>query len=836
MSMASSTPLIVMSYNCHGYNSIKSSYISSLISKCNFLLIQEHWLADEQLSVFGKDHANISYTGTSGFNGAEVLAGRPYGGCAILWQANLRASISPLDVNNCRVCAVRVSFESVNILLVNIYMPYEDGDDKMEEFVCVLSAVEELINSNNDCHVVIGGDFNVDFCRNWTHTAILSSFCDDAGLMPIIRHANCHIDYTYNFNMNRFSILDHFILSGTLFEDCVSDASVLHDIDNLSDHDPVCLSFCINVDLLASRQRVYTPKLSWPKAGLTDLNNYRLILSHNLQAVHPPVGALLCMDTRCRDPTHHVAVGQYAEAISAACVSAAISTIPVSCDRHVGSRRIPGWNERVEPLRQKSLFWHNMWADCGRPKNGAVADCMRRSRASYHYAVRQVKKDEDCIVREHIANALIDDPTRNFWAEVRKIRSTKACSSLIVDGCTDEASIAQLFALKYRSLYTSVPFDQDEMQTILNELDVKMQDGGLCQLECFSNHEVLAAIKKLKAHKNDGRCNGLSTDHLINAGPDLSYHIAFLFTCMVIHGSVPDEFGLSTILPIPKKQNINAADSNNFRGIALSSVFCKLLDNIILDKFYDKLCTSDHQFGFKPKCSTNMCTMVLKETVSYYITNHSSVYCTFLDASKAFDRVRYCKLFRLLVRRGLPACIVRILIVLYTSSQVRVLWAGLYSDYFSVLNGVKQGGVISPVLFCIYIDDLLIRLASSGVGCFIGLNFVGALAYADDISLLAPNPSAMRKLLGICDSFAAEFDIQFNPDKSKFIVVAANKRRHFYKDMCNCSFSIGARCIENVDKFPHLGHIITSSFDDLDDILHRRNSFVGQTNHVLCFF
>ena len=114
---------------------------------------------------------------------------------------------------------------------------------------------------------------------------------------------------------------------------------------------------------------------------------------------------------------------------------------------------------------------------------------------------------------------------------------------------------------------------------------------------------------------------------------------------MATHGSVPSELGISTILPIPKSNNSNSIDSTNFRGIALSSVFCKLLDNIILEKYHDKICTSVHQFGFKAKSSTNMCTMVLKETLAYYRTNQSSVYCIFLDASKAFDRVHYCKLF-----------------------------------------------------------------------------------------------------------------------------------------------------------------------------------------------
>ena len=62
-------------------------------------------------------------------------------------------------------------------------------------------------------------------------------------------------------------------------------------------------------------------------------------------------------------------------------------------------------------------------------------------------------------------------------------------------------------------------------------------------------------------------------------------------------------------------------------------------------------CSCDLQFGFKPKRSTDMCTMVLKESIAYYFNNGNSMYCTFLDASKAFDRVEYSKLFCLLIKR-----------------------------------------------------------------------------------------------------------------------------------------------------------------------------------------
>ena len=66
------------------------------------------------------------------------------------------------------------------------------------------------------------------------------------------------------------------------------------------------------------------------------------------------------------------------------------------------------------------------------------------------------------------------------------------------------------------------------------------------------------------------------------------------------------------------------------------------------------------------------------------------------------------------------------------------------ADYFLAVNGVKQGGVLSPIVFSVYIDGLLVRLTNSNVGCYVGSFFVGALAYADDIVLLAPTPSAMH--------------------------------------------------------------------------------------------
>jgi len=124
---------------------------------------------------------------------------------------------------------------------------------------------------------------------------------------------------------------------------------------------------------------------------------------------------------------------------------------------------MPGWNEYVAPLREKSILWHDIWVECGRPHDGIVASIMRRTRASYHYAVRCIKNNKLDIIKERFASAILDNRGRDFWLEAKKLCGGKSGLQSNVDGLSQSDEIADLFARKYEDLCSCGSFNENEM-------------------------------------------------------------------------------------------------------------------------------------------------------------------------------------------------------------------------------------------------------------------------------------------------------------------------------------------------------------------------------------
>ena len=121
------------------------------------------------------------------------------------------------------------------------------------------------------------------------------------------------------------------------------------------------------------------------------------------------------------------------------------------------------------------------------------------------------------------------------------------------------------------------------------------------------------------------------------------------------------------------------------------------------------LCSNDIQFGFKSGHSTSQCT-VLQEIIDLYLRNDSAVYLILLDASKAFDRVKYGKLFDILLNRNMCSSYLRLIINMYTTQKLRVKWGDVCSRDLKCINGVEQGEVNSCLQLCVYMDELMLRM------------------------------------------------------------------------------------------------------------------------------
>ena len=238
---------------------------------------------------------------------------------------------------------------------------------------------------------------------------------------------------------------------------------------------------------------------------------------------------------------------------------------------------------------------------------------------------------------------------------------------------------------------------------------------------------------------------------------------------------MPHDFLVGTITPVVKDKGGDISSSSNYRPITLSNIFSQILEHLILIKTDSFLSTNELQFGFKRNRSTSHALFVLKSCVDYYVQHGSNVIATFLDCSKAFDKISHHGLFLKLIQRGLPLCFINLLIYWYSNMLCRCKWDDTLSDSFLVTSGVKQGGVLSPRLFTVYIDDLIARLKQAGIGCHIARLFVGAILFADDLCLIAPTRKALQIMLNICRDFFSDLCLCFNPKKSKALLFGKSR-------------------------------------------------------------
>ena len=162
---------------------------------------------------------------------------------------------------------------------------------------------------------------------------------------------------------------------------------------------------------------------------------------------------------------------------------------------------------------------------------------------------------------------------------------------------------------------------------------------------------------------------------------------------------------------------------------------------------------------------------------------------------------------------------------------MRVRWGDSLSESFNVSNGVRQlqGSVLSPLLFAVYLDELLVELSVSSVGCYWGSLFAGAFAYADDIVLLAPCASALRIMLSIC---AISRGLRFNANKTQLICF----RTPYYTRSISATILFNDAALCYSDCVTHIGHILNYDLNDRPDVIRVIKDMNCKANSILCTF
>jgi hypothetical protein len=487
------------------------------------------------------------------------------------------------------------------------------------------------------------------------------------------------------------------------------------------------------------------------------------------------------------------------------------------------SLRKPYWNDELDEQWQRVNTAETIWLNCKRTGTCRQRHLKERycfERRSFDRINRKFKRRHQRDEENKMLQLLQENSNQDmFWKAFGKLGIGSERQHRIpweVNGengevITDVGMVLDKWKSDYEHLYTidqgSDKYDDDHLEfvkTSLSQGDAvseQAQSTDPVLNSPISVQEVEEAVVRAKLRKAVG-IDDIPAEALKNPTCIKLLHTIIVY-CFE-NGVVPEAWQTGIINPIVKPNSTVLRDPLSYRGITLISVPCKIYCDVLNRRVSawteanNVLVEEQNGFRKDRNCLEHMYSL-------YNITNNrrlkkESTYACFIDMKKAFDSVnRDCLWFKLRAC-GIGGKMFDAVKSLYTDVRCAVRVNGMLTSLFPVSSGVKQGCLLSPTLFGIYVNDLASAINELNCGIQIDDRNVSILLYADDIVLLASSEDKLQRMLNKVHDWCTKWRLSINQSKTKVV--------HFRpKDHARSTtvFRCGEDMIEFASTYKYLG-------------------------------